>query len=99
MTAVSEYVLGRRDVLRRVIDYDPGESDSPSVPPAALAGVQGAGLHRGVAGALAGRWPAGLAPTPLDDPVVDPEAPLPRADYVVVTWTAAEARALANVLT
>jgi hypothetical protein len=99
MTAVSDYVLGRRDMLRRVIDYDPGVPDSPMTPVDAPAGLQAAAVHRGVAGALASRWPAGLAPIPIDDVSVDPDAPLPKADYVVLTWTAAEARALANVLT
>ena len=99
MTAVSPYVQGRRGVLRRVIDYDPGIPDSASTPLDAPAAVEAAAVHRGVAGALASRWPAGLAPIPVDDVGVDPDAPLPHADYVVVTWTAAEARALANVLT
>ena len=61
--------------------------------------VVGAAATRGVAGALAHRWLAGLAPTPHDDPSVDQVEPLPEADYVVIAWTAAEARALGNVLT
>lgn len=54
---------------------------------------------RGVASALAHRWPAGLAPAPHGDPSVDPTEPLPQTDYVVIAWTAADARALGNVLT
>jgi hypothetical protein len=43
-------------------------------------------------------WPEGLSPcgTPYDRPA---DQPLPRADVVVVTWTAAEGQALADVLT
>lgn len=45
-------------------------------------------------------WPDGLAPmaTALPDEP-DPLDPLPRADVVVITWTAAELLALADVLT
>lgn len=45
-------------------------------------------------------WPAGLAPvsSPLA-PVPGPDDPLPAADALVVTWTVAEAEALADVLT
>jgi nucleoside phosphorylase len=45
-------------------------------------------------------WPAGLGPVPQPPLVLpDPEGPLPPADVLVVTWTAAEHRALADVLT
>ncbi len=50
--------------------------------------------------ALALPWPAGLAPKPqelADEP--DVADPLPRADVLVVTWTAAEMLALADTLT
>jgi len=45
-------------------------------------------------------WPDGLAPTPAELPV-EPGVgdPLPRADVLVVTWTAAEVLALADTLT
>lgn len=45
-------------------------------------------------------WPTGLAPqvvTPSKPP--SPEQALPKADMLVVTWTVAEAKALADVLT
>ena len=45
-------------------------------------------------------WPAGLAPetvTPSAPP--SPERALPKAEVLVVTWTVAEAKALADVLT
>ena len=41
-------------------------------------------------------WPSRLAPTPVDEAAT---ATLPAADVLVVTYTAAEARALADVLT
>ena len=43
-------------------------------------------------------WPKGLAPTPTAQSTSGPD-PLPRADVLVVTWTAAEFQALADVLT
>jgi nucleoside phosphorylase len=45
-------------------------------------------------------WPAGKAPTPqplAKAPAAN--APLPQADYVVVTWTVEEAKSLADTLT
>lgn len=45
-------------------------------------------------------WPTGLAPVPHELPVEpDVTDPLPRADVLVVTWTAAEMLALADTLT
>jgi hypothetical protein len=46
-------------------------------------------------------WPAGLAPTPFQPPGPPPtrNGPLPACDVLVVTWTVAEAKALADVLT
>lgn len=41
-------------------------------------------------------WPDGMAPQPAQ---AYDQAPLPPADAVVITWTAAEGRALADVLT
>lgn len=43
-------------------------------------------------------FPDGLAPTPAA-PQAAPDAPLPKADVLVITWTAAEADALADVFT
>src|ERR1700722_16567166 len=43
-------------------------------------------------------WPAGLAPTPIEH-AGSPGDPLPAVDVLVVTWTAAEFLALADVLT
>ena len=45
-------------------------------------------------------WPEGFAPHPsLIDPAPASDAPLPHADYLVVTWTVAELQALVDVLT
>ena len=45
-------------------------------------------------------FPEGLAPTPQPiDPAPGPDAALPRADVVVITWTADETDALAEVFT
>jgi nucleoside phosphorylase len=44
-------------------------------------------------------WPAGLAPSPIDSGGGGGAQPLPVADVLVVTYTAAEGRALADVLT
>jgi hypothetical protein len=43
-------------------------------------------------------WPAGLSPRTIDYTAASTD-PLPGADVLVVTWTAAEFRALADVLT
>jgi nucleoside phosphorylase len=44
-------------------------------------------------------WPAGFAPTPVTSANQQATDPLPSADVLVVTYTAAEGRALADVLT
>jgi nucleoside phosphorylase len=44
-------------------------------------------------------WPAGLAPTPVAGATRSASDPLPAADVLIVTYTAAEARALADILT
>jgi nucleoside phosphorylase len=45
-------------------------------------------------------WPSGLAPKPLKlDAVPDPNAALPKCDYVAVTWTVDEANSMARLLT
>lgn len=45
-------------------------------------------------------WPSGLAPQTVTPPhPPSPEDALPKADVLVVTWTVAEAKALADVLT
>jgi nucleoside phosphorylase len=75
-------------------------ADEPVVDTGLLA-ASGAGI-RGPEGAppLPFGYPDGLAPTPQPiAPPPDPDAPLPHADILIVTWTAAEQRALADVFT
>jgi hypothetical protein len=83
----------RVELARRVIDYGMTAADlGPRV-----RGLEAAVTPRAL---LAIDWPAGLEPTP-EEIVPEPATsdPLPRADYLVVTWTAAECEALADVLT
>ncbi len=79
------------DLARHIITFDPDEpadrlfSAIPTAARAALSPIP---------------WPAGLAPeavTPAKAP--SSSDPLPTADVLVVTWTVAEAKALADVLT
>jgi nucleoside phosphorylase len=79
------------DLARHIITFDPDEpaarlfSAVPAQARASLAAIP---------------WPTGLAPqavTPAKAP--SPAHPLPHADVLVVTWTVAEAKALADVLT
>lgn len=81
-----------KDINRYMIDYGL-EDDQP-------VGVED--FDALVDEGLALPWPAGLAPQPLPWGAVDrpgAEDPLPHADILVVTWTVAEHRALADVLT
>jgi nucleoside phosphorylase len=81
------------DLARRIYDYGLTAEDL------------GPRLHGRAAvdrarGGLDLPWPAGLTPTPRELAVEpDPGDPMPRADVLVITWTAAELLALADVLT
>jgi len=81
------------DLARRVLDYGLTADD--------LGPRQHGRVARSKArAALQLPWPAGLAPIPRElasEP--DEHDPLPRADVLVITWTAAEMLALADVLT
>lgn len=83
-----------RALARHIIEFDAEDRStyaSFSVPAAALAG---AALRSPIP------WPANQAPTPFPlaaTPLKD--APLPQFDYLVVTWTVAEAKCLADTLT
>lgn len=81
------------DPARRIIDYGLTPDDlGPRKFGAAAARTRGPDL------ALA--FPAATRPKPLELPAEpDPTDPLPPADVLVVTWTAAEMLALADVLT
>src|SRR5271154_3383268 len=82
------------DLSRHIITYDaedPATYSAHTLPPAA---VMMAAARSPIP------WPAGQAPTP--QPLAkkpSPNDPLPQADYVVVTWTVEEAKALADTLT
>lgn len=82
-------------LARHIIEYGALEDEQPQ---------QSAAIPRALASeaevSLKLPWPSGLAPQPLplDEPPL-PSRPLPRADYLVITWTVAEVEALADTLT
>jgi hypothetical protein len=75
----------RKEIARYVLARGTEVVPEPAVAPARLAEIE---------------WPEGLAPEP-QPPAQAPAAddPLPKADVLVITWTADEADALAQVLT
>ena len=88
--------LSKEDLGRFVIDYDP---TNPRPEFFATATEMAATLAR-AAVTQPVPFPAGLAPVPVapaNPP--SPQDPLPAADVLVVTWTAAEAVALATIFT
>ena len=82
------------DLSRHIIMFDSEDASTYSphtLPPAA---IMQAAAHSPIP------WPAGEAPTPqLLATKPSPTDPLPQADYVVVTWTVEEAKALSDTLT
>ena len=81
------------DLARRIYDYGLTPDDfGPR--------LHGQAAARQARATLDIDWPVGLAPTPTEL-AVEPDVgdPLPRADVLVVTWTAAEMLALADTLT
>jgi len=82
------------DLRRHILTYDsedPSTWSAHTLPPS--------GVMRAVTGTPI-PWPAGQAPSPQPMATTpSPNAPLPKADYVVVTWTVEEAKALADTLT
>ena len=90
------------DPLRHRIEYGATLDDlGPRIPPGSEPGIEEA-----AGGQAVGRldvhdhWPDGLAPAPFAlEPDPSPFDALPKADYLVVTWTVAELEALADVLT
>jgi nucleoside phosphorylase len=79
------------DLARHIITFDPDQPEDrlfsavPAQPRAGLARIP---------------WPANLEPKPVAPAnAPSPSDPLPAADVLVVTWTVAEAKALADVLT
>ena len=82
------------DLARHIIEFDP---DVPSTH-ATWTLPQARAMTRATLAPIA--WPSGLAPTPKPiSTAPKPSAPLPTCDYLVVTWTVAEALALSDTLT
>src|SRR5271169_480566 len=83
-----------RDLAKHIIQFDPEDRTTYaqfSLPQAMLASA---------AARSPIPWPAGQAPTPSPLSAAPPaEAPLPQFDYLVVTWTVAEAKCLGDTLT
>jgi nucleoside phosphorylase len=82
------------DLSRHILTFDsedPSTFSAHTLPPAAI--------MQAVARTPI-PWPAGQVPTPQPMTIAPkPADPLPQADYVVVTWTVEEAKALADTLT
>jgi Phosphorylase superfamily len=82
------------DLARHIIMFDrddPSTFSPHTLPPAMIMGAEARSPIP---------WPAGTAPTakPLaKNP--SPSDPLPKCDYVIVTWTVEEAKALSDTLT
>lgn len=84
----------RTELARELLSRGIEPPDLELAPEAALLPAELVGTRLDIA------FPAGLAPTPQPiEPVPSPDADLPRADVVVITWTVDENNALANVLT
>ncbi len=83
-----------RDLAKHIIQFDPEDRSTYapfSLPAAALASP---------AARSPIPWPAGQAPVPAPLATApQPDAPLSQFDYLVVTWTVAEAKCLADTLT
>jgi nucleoside phosphorylase len=92
---------GRKQLARMLLaeDPDPPGSMDEGAPPLATRTLTAAppGLTAARAGDIS--FPSGLRPTPSAPSEIDPQAALPNADVLVVTWTAAECDALADVFT
>jgi len=83
-----------RDLAKHIIQFDP-EDRSTYAPFSLPAAVLASGAARSPI-----PWPTGQAPVPAPLATApQPDAPLPQFDYLVVTWTVAEAKCLADTLT
>jgi nucleoside phosphorylase len=90
-TAVERSAAAAGDLRREIIDFDSESLDGLRF----LAHSTATGLSRYVDVP----WPKGLAPKTGPKPSRPSNAPLPRADVLVVTWTVDEGHALSRVLT
>jgi nucleoside phosphorylase len=96
-------------LARHVIEFDPKQPEGRVFTSAAITealGVPGTidaeqfAVPAAVPALSPIPWPTGQAPATMPlAPIPGPDDPLPTADVLVVTWTVAEAEALADVLT
>ena len=89
-----QIIKSDRDFARHILTFDHTDprTFSPHTLPAAA--IMTAAARSPIP------WPAGKAPAPAPlKPTPSPDAPLPKCDYLVVTWTVEEARSLADTLT
>jgi nucleoside phosphorylase len=96
LSAISESdIAQRKTIARRLLDANTEPIDLELVvDPLTLP------LDANLTADLGINFPAGLAPTPQPiEPPPATDAPLPKADVVIVTWTVAELDALADVFT
>jgi nucleoside phosphorylase len=86
--------LSMNDLARHIIMFDrddPSTYSPTTLPPAA---IMGAATRNPIS------WPTGFAPKPRPlSKKPSSSDPLPQTDYVIVTWTVEEAKALADTLT
>lgn len=89
-----QIIKSDRDFARHILTFDntdPRTYTPHTLPPAA---IMTASARSPIP------WPTGKAPVPAPlKPTPSPSAPLPKCDYLVVTWTVEEARSLADTLT
>ena len=95
MTAAKLKVIASvPDLSRHILTYDSENPKTYSAHTLPMAEVMAAASRSPIP------WPSGQAPTPQPLATAPaPDDPLPRADYVVVTWTVEEAKCLADTLT
>ncbi len=84
--------VNAQDFQREIIDFDSEATEGTAFETFA-AGSTGLSKFQDIP------WPTGLAPKPVRTLSARSNGPLPRADVLVVTWTADEGHALSRVLT
>ncbi len=82
------------DLSRRILTYDSEDPTTFSAQSLPVSAVMASSTRKPIP------WPDGQAPLPQPMAATpSPNDPLPRVDYVVVTWTVEEAKCLADTLT
>lgn len=98
-TMSAQELQGRKELARRLLEPPLEELAAEALgvaEPRAAKAIPARGPH----GPLELGWPDGLEPRPqARESAPDPDAPLPAADVLAITWTAEEADAMADVLT